>query len=116
MQQIFVLVNRLLISEPATRKRKLCVRTYKVIPLSQRSGVVEWCESTRPLGEYLVGSPNHSNSAHSRYRPMDWTALECRKKMTVYIIITASWLGMGWGEGGWEVENVATRVHYIGEI
>ena len=30
MQQVFVLVNRLLMREPITRKRKLSIRTYKV--------------------------------------------------------------------------------------
>ena len=30
MQQIFVLVNQLLKREPSTKKRRLCVRTYKV--------------------------------------------------------------------------------------
>ena len=63
-------------------KRRLCVRTYKVIPLSQRSGIVEWCEGTLPLGEYLIGSPqNPYTGAHARYRPADWTSLDCRKKL-----------------------------------
>ncbi len=85
MQQIFVLVNQLLQSDPSTSKRKLCVRTYKVVPLSQRSGVVEWCEETCPLGEYLVGMvPKYTNGAHNRYRPFDWPTVECRKKMMVY--------------------------------
>lgn len=84
MQQIFVLVNKLLQGDPSTSKRKLCVRTYNVIPLSQRSGVVEWCEGTRPLGEYLVGTlPKQTTGAHSRFRPFDWTSLDCRKKMMV---------------------------------
>ncbi len=84
MQQIFVLVNHLLKHEPDTRKRKLRIRTYKVIPLSQRSGVVEWCEGTRPLGEYLVGNAKQPQfGAHSRYRPRDWTAMDCRKRMMV---------------------------------
>ena len=89
MQQIFVLVNQLLQSDPSTSKRRLCVRTYKVVPLSQRSGVVEWCEGTCPLGEYLVGTvPKYINGAHNRYRPFDWSTLDCRKKMMVirYII------------------------------
>ena len=30
MQQVFILVNRLLVREPVTRKRKLSIRTYKV--------------------------------------------------------------------------------------
>ena len=30
MQQVFCLVNKLLLKEPATAKRKLSIRTYKV--------------------------------------------------------------------------------------
>ncbi|XP_069747371.1 serine-protein kinase ATM isoform X3 [Narcine bancroftii] len=51
----------------------------KVIPLSQRSGVLEWCTGTMPIGEYLV---NLNEGAHKRYRPRDWSSQECRKKMT----------------------------------
>lgn len=83
MQQVFVLVNRLLKKEPSTMKRQLCVRTYRVIPFSQRSGIVEWCEGTLPLGEYLIGSiQNPYPGAHCRYRPTDWLSINCRKKLT----------------------------------
>jgi ataxia telangiectasia mutated family protein len=82
MQQVFVLVNRLLQKEHTASKRKLNIRTYKVVPLSQRSGIVEWCEGTTPLGEYLVGPPGKPfQGAHSRYRPRDWGSLDCRKKL-----------------------------------
>ena len=166
MQQVFVLVNRLLRKEPATCKRRLSIRTYKVglsvclscvvslrsvrlffwslfpshnsptpsptlhtlsthsphthiltihshpclysqpshisliphsypfpipistpsqvIPLSQRSGIVEWCEGTQPLGEYLIGPPQFPyQGAHYRYRPSDSSSMECRKKLMV---------------------------------
>ncbi|XP_006815117.1 serine-protein kinase ATM-like [Saccoglossus kowalevskii] len=79
MQQMFGLVNKLLQKEPETRKRKLTVRKYKVIPLSQRSGVLEWCEGTMPLGEYLIGSRN--DGAHQRYYPQDLLPTNCRIKM-----------------------------------
>lgn len=52
----------------------------KVIPLSQRSGLLEWCEGTQPLGEYLVGK---DKGAHQRYYPKDWSAMECRRKLVV---------------------------------
>ncbi len=57
-----------------------------MVPLSQRSGIVEWCENTVPLGEYLVGNRG-VGGAHQRYHPNDWTAMECRKKLTVRIKI-----------------------------
>ena len=56
----------------------------QVIPLSQRSGILEWCEGTQPIGEYLIGSPGSAvKGAHIRYRPHDWPPHECRVKLTV---------------------------------
>ena len=40
MEQVFGLLNQLLSQNPQTVKRKLTVKTYKVVPLSQRSGVL----------------------------------------------------------------------------
>ncbi|XP_029458325.1 serine-protein kinase ATM [Rhinatrema bivittatum] len=78
MQQVFQMCNLLLHRNTETRKRKLTIRTYKVIPLSQRSGVLEWCTGTLPIGEYLV---NSEDGAHKRYRPNDYSSFQCQKKM-----------------------------------
>ena len=43
MEQVFGLLNQLLSQNPQTVKRKLTVKTYKVVPLSQRSGVLGKC-------------------------------------------------------------------------
>ncbi|GAB1602778.1 serine-protein kinase ATM-like [Argonauta hians] len=76
MQQVFGLVNQLLHKDTEAHKKRLKIRTYKVIPLSQRSGLLEWCEGTQPLGEYLIPK-------HRIYRPNDWEAKECRKKLVL---------------------------------
>ncbi|XP_034265463.1 LOW QUALITY PROTEIN: serine-protein kinase ATM [Pantherophis guttatus] len=78
MQQVFQMCNTLLQQDADTRKRKLTIRRYKVVPLSQRSGVLEWCTGTIPLGEFLI---NTDSSAHKRYRPQDYSSLDCQKKM-----------------------------------
>ncbi|XP_028903598.1 serine-protein kinase ATM isoform X1 [Ornithorhynchus anatinus] len=78
MQQVFQMCNTLLQRNTETRKRKLTICTYKVVPLSQRSGVLEWCTGTVPIGEFLV---NSENGAHKRYRPKDFSALQCQQKM-----------------------------------
>ncbi|XP_047449742.1 serine-protein kinase ATM isoform X2 [Mugil cephalus] len=78
MQQVFSMCSMLLQRNADTRKRKLNIRRYKVVPFSQRSGVLEWCSGTVPIGEFLV-EPN--KGAHKRFRPADWTNLACRKKM-----------------------------------
>ncbi|XP_019903465.2 serine-protein kinase ATM isoform X2 [Esox lucius] len=74
MQQVFHMCSMLLQRNSETRKRKLNIRRYKVVPFSQRSGVLEWCSGTVPIGDFLI-------DAHKRFHPQDWTSLACRKKM-----------------------------------
>ncbi|XP_050985185.1 serine-protein kinase ATM [Labeo rohita] len=78
MQQVFHMCSTLLQRNAETRKRKLNIRRYKVVPFSQRSGVLEWCSGTMPIGEFLVDS---QSGAHKRFRPQDWHNMSCRKKM-----------------------------------
>ncbi|XP_075580028.1 serine-protein kinase ATM [Pelecanus crispus] len=78
MQQVFQMCNTLLQQNTETRKRKLTIRRYKVVPLSQRSGVLEWCSGTTPIGEFLV---NTEEGAHKRYRPKDYSNYQCQKIM-----------------------------------
>ncbi|KAL1483629.1 hypothetical protein MTO96_050208 [Rhipicephalus appendiculatus] len=78
MQQAFGLVNCLL-AQKGTAGR-LAMRTYKVVPLSRRSGLVQWCEGTQPFSEFLL---TPQTGAHQRYQPHDWTAATCRAAMQV---------------------------------
>ena len=78
MQQAFGMVNGWLEHDAATRKRRLNIGTYKVVPLSQLSGVLEWCAGTQPIGQFLM---RDKPSAHERYRPNDFTHLKCRKML-----------------------------------
>ncbi|ESO89357.1 hypothetical protein LOTGIDRAFT_229208 [Lottia gigantea] len=80
MQQVFGMVNNLLRKDSETRKRNLHIRQYKVIPLSQRSGLLEWCEGTQPLGDYLIGNSSNKG-AHQRYRPQDLVPIDARRKL-----------------------------------
>lgn len=77
MQQVFCIVNNMLNQSKVTKKDRLIIRTYAVIPLSQRSGILEWCMNTATMGEYLIGS-NGNGGAHQRYRPQDRSPSECR--------------------------------------
>lgn len=76
MQQLFNVVNRLLEKDDLTSHRDLQIRTYKVVPLTQKSGVLEWCEGTITFGDYLT---KDKEGAHPRYYPEDWTAMDCRR-------------------------------------
>uniref|UniRef100_A0A914PKF1 non-specific serine/threonine protein kinase n=1 Tax=Panagrolaimus davidi TaxID=227884 RepID=A0A914PKF1_9BILA len=46
------------------------LRTYSVIPLSPKCGIIEWCEGTVSLCSYLVGDKK-DGGAHAQYRPKD---------------------------------------------
>ncbi|XP_037068925.1 serine-protein kinase ATM-like [Pollicipes pollicipes] len=80
MQQVFSVLNLLLAESAAPGQQRLAIRTYKVVPLSQRSGLIEWCVDTQPLAEYLTGGGR--GGAHERYRPDDMTTAQARAAMT----------------------------------
>lgn len=48
------------------------------MPLARRSGLIEWCEGTVPLGEWLAGE---TFGAHQRYRPSDLTPSQAKLKL-----------------------------------
>ncbi|VEL42236.1 unnamed protein product [Protopolystoma xenopodis] len=66
-----------------------------VIPLAKRSGLIEWCEGTRPLGAWLVGDERRlglsvedgvargsgNMGAHLRYRPDDMIPASAKKML-----------------------------------
>ncbi|XP_051160028.1 serine-protein kinase ATM-like [Leptopilina boulardi] len=80
MQQVFTVINSLLNANKETKERKLNIRTYKVVPLTQRSGVLEWCENTMPISTILLG-PDRNSGIHKKYYPNDPTGLQCRQQM-----------------------------------
>ncbi|XP_053981121.1 serine-protein kinase ATM isoform X1 [Hylaeus volcanicus] len=80
MQQVFNVMNILLKAYKETKRRKLMIRTYKVVPLTQRSGILEWCENTIPIALLLTGSKNIPG-LHEKYYPEDYSATDCRQKL-----------------------------------
>ncbi|OMO81453.1 hypothetical protein CCACVL1_12414, partial [Corchorus capsularis] len=80
MEQFFGLVNTFLQNHRDTWKRRLIIRTYKVVPFTPSAGVIEWVDGTLPLGEYLIGS-SRNGGAHGRYGIGDWSFLKCREHM-----------------------------------
>ncbi|XP_044260658.1 serine-protein kinase ATM isoform X2 [Tribolium madens] len=75
MQQVFTIMNSLLNVNKQTRN--LLIRTYKIVPLSKRSGILEWVDNTMPFGVYLTGEDG-DGGAHVKYRPMDRRPRKCR--------------------------------------
>ncbi|CAG0892650.1 unnamed protein product [Darwinula stevensoni] len=78
MQQVFCVINELF----SASQSPLHIRTYKVLMLAQRSGVIEWCDNTQPVSLYLIGRDEISG-AHARYNPSDITAKDCRNKLNM---------------------------------
>ncbi|KAJ9155108.1 Serine/threonine-protein kinase Tel1 [Pleurostoma richardsiae] len=75
MEQVFAAVSSLLKQHRATRQRNLGIRTYKVLPLTASSGLIEFVPDTIPLHEYLM-------PAHERYYPKDLKGSACRKEIS----------------------------------
>lgn len=75
MEQVFAAVSELLKLHRTTRQRNLGIRTYKVLPLTSASGLIEFVSNTIPLHEYLM-------PAHERYYPKDLKGGQCRKEIS----------------------------------
>jgi len=71
MEQVFTQVSEILQTDSSTRQRNLQIRTYKIIPLTNMAGIIEFVPNSIPLGDFLP-------DAHSRYYPNDMPALKCR--------------------------------------
>ncbi len=52
--------------------------SLQVIPLARRSGLIEWCEGTVPLGEWLASD---TKGAHQRYRPTDLSPNQAKMRL-----------------------------------
>ncbi|KAJ3066509.1 hypothetical protein HDU98_010170 [Podochytrium sp. JEL0797] len=74
LSNVFSIMNVLLKKNFETRQRGLSIETYKVVPLGQRAGVIEWVDNTVPFGEYL-------GAAHAKYHKEDLSSMDARKKM-----------------------------------
>lgn len=75
MEQVFAAVSSLLKLHRTTQQRKLGIRTYKVLPLTASSGLIEFVPNTIPLHEFLM-------PAHERYHPKDLKGSQCRKEIS----------------------------------
>jgi phosphatidylinositol kinase/protein kinase (PI-3 family) len=74
MEQVFSLVNTLLLRDEATAKRELRFQTYTVLPLYNSTGIIEFVPDSMGIGDWL-------GDAHKRYRPHDIPPLEFRNHL-----------------------------------
>ncbi|GAB7358096.1 hypothetical protein MBLNU230_g0257t1 [Neophaeotheca triangularis] len=74
MEQVFEEVSKMLQDHKATQQRNLHIRTYKVIPLSTQSGIIEFVANSMPINDYLA-------PAHKKYYPTDVKNDEARNSI-----------------------------------
>lgn len=72
MEQVFGEVSKMLRKHKATHMRDLHIRTYKVLPVSSASGIIEFVPHSMPLNDVLV-------PLHQRYHPKDITNGKARE-------------------------------------
>jgi ataxia telangiectasia mutated family protein len=75
MEQVFDEASKMLRNHKTARQRNLHIRTYKVIPLSHRSGIIEFVPNSTSFSDFLV-------SAHERYYPQDCKYNVARSKIS----------------------------------
>ncbi|KAK7506701.1 hypothetical protein BaRGS_00002176 [Batillaria attramentaria] len=64
IEQLFILMNRVLEKDPACRARNLQLKTYQVIPMNPRVGLIEWMNNTCPLKEFLFDAMTDSEKKY----------------------------------------------------
>ncbi|OAD57559.1 Serine-protein kinase ATM [Eufriesea mexicana] len=62
------------------RQDAVMQQVFNVVPLTQRSGILEWCDNTMPIITVLIGS-NSIPGLHTKYYPRDYTAKCCKEKL-----------------------------------
>lgn len=56
IEQLFGVMNEVMSNDPACSQRCLRLKTYQVIPMTPRVGMIEWIQNTKPLKELLRGT------------------------------------------------------------
>ena len=49
VQQLFQIMNQIFSEDPACENRDLHLKTFKVVPISNRLGSFEWVDNTEPM-------------------------------------------------------------------
>lgn len=55
------IINRALKRDPESSKRRLYIKTYAVMPLSEESGTLEWVEGIKPIRDILLNGYARKN-------------------------------------------------------
>ncbi|XP_021932903.1 DNA-dependent protein kinase catalytic subunit-like isoform X3 [Zootermopsis nevadensis] len=55
LEQLFILMNKILHQDPACRQRSLSIATYQVVPLTTHLGIIQWVDGTKGLKDLMLG-------------------------------------------------------------
>ncbi|KAJ1920204.1 Serine/threonine-protein kinase tel1 [Mycoemilia scoparia] len=72
IQQLFKVMSNMLCGGPGVAgcQNKAGIRTYRVVPLTKRSGVVQWVKNTIPIGNWI-------ENAKKAYTPQALSTKQC---------------------------------------
>ncbi|KAH3862882.1 hypothetical protein DPMN_025857 [Dreissena polymorpha] len=56
IEQLFYIMNQVFLKNPVCSARKLQLKTYQVIPMTTRVGLIEWMDNTIPLKDFIRSS------------------------------------------------------------
>ncbi|XP_066926586.1 DNA-dependent protein kinase catalytic subunit-like [Clytia hemisphaerica] len=56
IEQVFELMNTVFGNDAGCRNHRMLLKTYKVIPVTQRVGLIEWVDNTQPYKTLLMGA------------------------------------------------------------
>ncbi|XP_034718647.1 DNA-dependent protein kinase catalytic subunit [Etheostoma cragini] len=72
IEQLFAVMNILLSHDAACTHRGMQLRTYQVIPITTRIGLIEWMENTCTLKEFLNSTMTDEESQRARSSTEDY--------------------------------------------
>ncbi|KAL8588517.1 hypothetical protein ACOMHN_043866 [Nucella lapillus] len=86
IEQLFTIMNRVMDKDAACRARNLQLKTYQVIPMNPRVGLIEWMNNTLPLKSFLCGAMTDEESKFYNgprgpsKQYCNWTSKFCKGK------------------------------------
>lgn len=78
IQQIFGVMNKIFESDPACENRSLHLKTFKVVPITNRLGCFEWVDNTEPMKAIISREHKRQNGGRdltesmAHRNRMDW--------------------------------------------
>ncbi|KAM8966776.1 DNA-dependent protein kinase catalytic subunit [Pelodytes ibericus] len=70
IEQLFTIMNIILSRDAASSQRHMQLKTYQVIPMTTRIGLIEWLENTCTLKEFITHAMTEDEKSHCQ-RPIE---------------------------------------------